>query len=61
MKILKHFTGQTKQVLLKSDNTVDVLDYNDATGRFELKYSMPSADASEAEEEYEMQLFFNFK
>lgn len=61
MKILRYFTGQTKQILLKSDNTVDVLDYNDSTGRFELKYSMPSSDATEAEEEFEIQMFFNFK
>ena len=57
MKITKIQTGQTTQVILREDNSVEVLSYNDATHKFELDYSIPNGGI----EEFEMQLFFKFK
>jgi len=57
MKITKIQTGQTTQVLLREDNSVEVLSYNDATHKFELDYSIQNGGI----EEFEMQLFFKFK
>lgn len=56
MKIIKSHTGQTKQILLRANNTVEVLSYNDSKGKFELDYSIPGGA-----DEFQMQMFFNFK
>lgn len=56
MTIIKSHIGQTKQILLYSNGQVEVLSYNDSNRNFELDYSIPGGV-----EEFEMQMFFNFK
>lgn len=57
MKIIKEQTSQTKKIQLMSNGSVSVLSYNDATGIYDLNYTIDNG----GDAEFEMQIFFNLK